>query len=56
MFNVISLTFDVLDFLINIGVIYIIFRRGAVPIYVFSDVIDNLTRLGKSVMSLYKWR
>ena len=55
-FNVVSLIFDVLDFILNIEVFYIIVSRGALPIYVFSDVIDNLTRLGKSVMSLYKWR
>lgn len=56
MFNVVSLIFDVFDFLLNIEVFYVIVSRGALPIYVFSDVIDNLTRLGKSVMSLYKWR
>lgn len=56
MFNLISLIFDAFDFLINVQVFYIIIRRGALPIYVLSDFIDNLTRLGKSIMQLYKWR
>jgi hypothetical protein len=55
-FNLISLIFDSLDFFINVQLFYIIVRRGALPIYILSDVIDNLTRLGKSIMQLYKWR
>ncbi len=56
MFNLISLIFDVFDLLINLQLFYIIVRRGALPIYILSEVVDNLTRLGKSVMQLYKWR
>ncbi len=55
-FNLLSLIFDACDFLINCELFYIIVRKGALPIYILSDVIDNLTRLGKSVMQLYKWR
>jgi hypothetical protein len=55
-FNLISLIFDVFDLLINLQLFYIIVRRGALPIYILSEVVDNLTRLGKSVMQLYKWR
>jgi len=55
-FNLISLFFDTCDFLINTQLFYIIVRRGALPIYILSEVIDNLTRLGKSIVSLYKWR
>jgi hypothetical protein len=49
-FNLISLIFDVFDLLINFQLFYIIVRRGALPIYILSEVIDNLTRLGKSIM------
>ena len=42
--------------MINSQLFYIIVRRGALPIYILSEVIDNLTRLGKSIVSLYKWR
>lgn len=56
MFNLISLIFDVFDLLINLQLFYIIVRRGALPIYILSEVVDNLTRLGKSAMQLYKWR
>jgi hypothetical protein len=55
-FNLVSLTFDVIDFLVNLQLFYVIIKRGALPIYILSEVLDNLTRIGKSVMSLYKWR
>lgn len=55
-FNLVSLLFDACDFLINVQLFYIIVKRGALPIYILSDVLDNLTRLGKTVMQLYKWR
>ena len=51
-----DLNFDVFDFLINLQLFYIIVKRGALPIYILSEVMHNLTRLGKSLMALYKWR
>jgi E3 ubiquitin-protein ligase synoviolin len=38
------------------NVFYVIVSRGALPIYLFSEVVDNLTRLGKNSLALYKWR
>lgn len=30
--------------------------RNALPIYLFGEIVDNLTRLGASLVSMYKWR
>ena len=30
--------------------------RGALPIYLLGEVVDNLTRLGGSLVAMYKWR
>ena len=56
MFNCVSLVFDSGDFLINMKLFLFIVSRGALPIYILSEIVDNLTRLAQSGHALYKWR
>jgi hypothetical protein len=35
---------------------FFIVHRGALPIYLLGEVVDNLTRLGAGLHALYKWR
>jgi E3 ubiquitin-protein ligase synoviolin len=55
-FNCVDLTFDICDFYFNIKLFFFIVSRGALPIYLFGEILDNLTRLGSSLVALYKWR
>ena len=55
-FNCISLVFDLLDMAANIRVFLFIVSRGALPIYLLGEIVDNLTRLASNVIQLYKWR
>ena len=55
-FNCISLVFDTCDFLVNMKLFFFIVSRGALPIYILSEIVDNLTRLAQSGHALYKWR
>lgn len=45
-----------MDFYLNIKLFFFIVSRGALPIYLLGEIVDNLTRLGSSIVALYKWR
>jgi E3 ubiquitin-protein ligase synoviolin len=55
-FNCVDLGFDLCDFYLNIKLFFFIVSRGALPIYLLGEIVDNITRLGSSVLALYKWR
>lgn len=52
----VNFVFDLADFSLNIRVFLFVVSRGALPIYLLGEVVDNLTRLGASLVSMYKWR
>ena len=56
MFNVISLVFDTADFFLNLKLFFLIVSRGSLPVYILSEIVDNLYSLGQSGMALFKWR
>lgn len=55
-FNVVSFLFDTCDFCINSRLFFIIVSRGTLPIYILSEIADNLSTLGNKGLSLIKWR
>ena len=55
-FNIVSLSFDMLDFLLNLKLFIFIVGRGTLPIYILSEIVDNLTSMAHSAMALFKWR
>jgi hypothetical protein len=55
-FNIVSLSFDILDFLLNLKLFIFIVGRGTLPIYILSEIVDNLTSMAHSAMALFKWR
>ena len=55
-FNIVSLLFDACDFIINLRLFFIIVSRGTLPIYILSEIADNLSTLGHKAIALYKWR
>jgi len=55
-FNVVSLLFDTCDFLINCRLFSIIVARGTLPIYILSEIADNLSTLSHKGIALVKWR
>lgn len=55
-FNIVNFVFDLADLAINVHVFLWVVSRGALPIYLLGEVVDNLTRLGASLVSMYKWR
>lgn len=55
-FNVVSFLFDTCDFCINCRLFYIIVSRGTLPIYILSEIADNLSTLFNKGISLVKWR
>ena len=55
-FNVVSLLFDTCDFLINSRLFLLIVSRGTLPIYIMSEIADNLSTLGHKGLALIKWR
>lgn len=55
-FNCVNLVFDLCDFGLNVRVFLFVVSRGAIPIYLLGEVVDNLTRLGTSMIAMYKWR
>ena len=55
-FNCVSLCFDLADFAANVRVFLFIVQRGALPIYLLGEIVDNLTRLATNLLQLYKWR
>jgi hypothetical protein len=40
----------------NVRVFLFIVSRGALPIYLLGEIVDNLTRLASNLIQLYKWR
>ena len=48
--------FDSGDLIVNLKLFFFIISRGALPIYILSEILDNLTRLFESACALYKWR
>lgn len=55
-FNVVSFLFDTCDFLINSRLFVIIVSRGTLPIYILSEIADNLSTLTNKGIALVKWR
>jgi E3 ubiquitin-protein ligase synoviolin len=55
-FNCVSLVFDFMDMVANIRVFMFIMSRGALPIYLLGEIVDNFTRLATSLHALWKWR
>ena len=55
-FNVISLFFDMCDFLLNLKLFFYIVGKGTLPIYILSEIIDNLQSMARSAYALFKWR
>ena len=55
-FNVVSFFFDTCDFLINSRLFFTIVSRGTLPIYILSEIADNLSTLGNKGIALIKWR
>jgi hypothetical protein len=55
-FNLVNFVFDLADLSLNVRVFLFVVSRGALPIYLLGEVVDNLTRLGASLVSMYKWR
>lgn len=55
-FNSVDLLFDLGDFYLNIKLFLFIVQRGALPVYLLGEIVDNFTNVGKSIMALYKWR
>ena len=51
-----SLLFDTCDFIINCRLFFIIVSRGTLPIYILSEIADNLSTLGHKGIALIKWR
>lgn len=50
------MVFDFCDFTLNVRLFFFVVSKGQIPIYLLGEVVDNLTRLGASLMSMYKWR
>ena len=55
-FNCVNLLFDFCDLALNVRVFLFVVSKGALPVYLLGEVVDNLTRLGSSLVSMYKWR
>ena len=55
-FNCVNLLFDSCDLALNVRVFLFVVSKGALPVYLLGEVVDNLTRLGSSLVSMYKWR
>lgn len=55
-FNCVNFVFDLADLVLNVRVFLFVVSRGSIPIYLLGEVVDNLTRLGTSLVSMYKWR
>ena len=55
-FNCVNFVFDFADLTLNVRVFLFVISRGAIPIYLLGEVVDNLTRLGTSLHSMYKSR
>ena len=49
-FNCVSLAFDLADFAANVRVFLFIVARGALPIYLLGEIVDNLTRLATNIL------
>jgi len=55
-FNIVSFLFDTCDFIINVRLFFIIVSRGTLPIYILSEIADNLSTLFNKGIALIKWR
>jgi hypothetical protein len=50
------MVFDMADLALNVRVFLFVVSRGSLPLYLLGEVVDNLTRIGTSLVNMYKWR
>ena len=50
-FDLVSLVFDLCDFFLNLKLFFFIVGRGTLPIYILSEIVDNVMQMGHSALA-----